>query len=616
MDKNRPIFMKSPLIPAVARILLFLPLCLPTNTVASESVLASLPAPATVPTVEINLAPPLSGDLADQQFREASAILRNTPVIVKGVQLPELDALPDLGQLHVVKMDEDHQLSVLPFQFDQYDVEGLIYLKGVSKKPLEGDIDRFDPCDELVFMYQDAGQYSIQGRGEALRRSQDDWSEPLLEFKITAYDGSVRYVSLVESMKPVNSLKSESTAPASTEYANDYVFTDIDKGEVETDTYRFTFNPKNLAEVKTFSLKRPEATQASIDLFKNYHLAISTGVLSKGLRVGFDSKRNIFLLPQGVVQGPVRSTLLYDVKLTWLKFPLYRNPGMLRFYRNGINIPSRFANKQLRALSVFVRLLKAPKIELSFVTTNVDGGSFLYTNDFGERRHFFIDGEMTDDEWAFNQSLMFGQFMKVEQESLWDALFANHVPVVPGGLFETYLGDMKIYNHYRDQRPTPQSDVELVAGVRIEGLPMPLIRIMTAISAIEWEGVDNLGDFVDTVLEPKHQKYLERIDKINAEMIAQMRQRQQDFDVERYIQAFLTDFSYFEFGGVERANINALIESALRSCETLEACSLTQILTAFQAGAQAHKVDLSSIRHVYLDNTIWFNTEPAGYVGL
>src|SRR5699024_5308009 len=77
------------------------------------------------------------------------------PVIIPAANIPQAQGLAN-GQLTLMAI-KDGKLKEIPFQIDEYDNTGLIWVNDISKNDPEGKPGTFDGFDELIFMYRDAG---------------------------------------------------------------------------------------------------------------------------------------------------------------------------------------------------------------------------------------------------------------------------------------------------------------------------------------------------------------------------------------------------------------------------------------------------------------------------
>jgi len=77
------------------------------------------------------------------------------PVVIKGKGVPELIG-QSVGDISVMVV-RGGRMQPIPFQIDEMDQKGWVYLPDVSPNKLEGTYGKIDPVDELVFMYRDTG---------------------------------------------------------------------------------------------------------------------------------------------------------------------------------------------------------------------------------------------------------------------------------------------------------------------------------------------------------------------------------------------------------------------------------------------------------------------------
>lgn len=78
------------------------------------------------------------------------------PVVVSAQQADKL-AGHDIADISVMAVRAG-KLVPIPFQIDERDKDGWVYVDGVSKTELDGAAGKFDAKDEIVFMHRDTGK--------------------------------------------------------------------------------------------------------------------------------------------------------------------------------------------------------------------------------------------------------------------------------------------------------------------------------------------------------------------------------------------------------------------------------------------------------------------------
>src|SRR5690606_4869116 len=100
-------------------------------------------------------------NISSEQLHRAIAELDTThftymyPMTMRGYDLPRYNGTP-IERLSLMAVRGD-QMIPIPFQIDEYDRTGLIWIQGHNQAPPEGTPGEFDEFDELVFMFRDGG---------------------------------------------------------------------------------------------------------------------------------------------------------------------------------------------------------------------------------------------------------------------------------------------------------------------------------------------------------------------------------------------------------------------------------------------------------------------------
>src|SRR5690606_7930026 len=209
------------------------------------------------------------------------------PMTLRGYEFPRYKGTP-IERLSVMAIRGD-RLIPIPFQIDEYDRTGLIWIQGHNQAPPEGTPDEFDDFDELVFMLRDGGRETY----DPAQHGQVE-GQVLQEIRLDSPRNDPRYVYLVLD----NPMRSEA----------DYVAADLDEGKLDSTVVEMHYDPKNLIDIRHVAPKAgPKHHQNVMD---NVYINISTGILNENLRVGLDNRKNIRAVPVAVKDGPVRVSML------------------------------------------------------------------------------------------------------------------------------------------------------------------------------------------------------------------------------------------------------------------------------------------------------------------
>src|SRR5690606_459570 len=286
-------------------------------------------------------------NISSEQLHRAIVELDTThftymyPMTMRGYDIPRYKGTP-IERLSLMAVRGDNLIPI-PFQIDEYDRTGLIWIQGHNQAPPEGTPGEFDDFDELVFMFRDGGHKTynpdVHGAVEG---------KVLQEIRLDSPRNDPRYIYLVLD----NPQRSEA----------DYVNADLDKGLIDSTVVEMRYDPKNLVNIEHIAPKAgPKHHQNVID---NVYINISTGIFNQTLRVGLDSRKNIRATPIAVKDGPVRVSMLVKTRIWYLYMPtFFSQQFMINFYEQAFMVPSRFAVDSMRTLKFFVMFLRDPRIE-------------------------------------------------------------------------------------------------------------------------------------------------------------------------------------------------------------------------------------------------------------
>lgn len=179
----------------------------------------------------------------------ADPALRQAPVILKGKDIPAATHRP-LSMYRLFRTKPGGLAEAIPFQIDELTPEEDFVLDR-GEAPIVGDgIFGFD--DELVFMGTDAGLAQIPTLWPQGLAPQELYQIVIQPPDLTAEVGSV-YLALYP------------TAAAPPLSPHSYVNYGIETGVVETDRYRYQFDPANYLAIHGVEVKSPSPNAKSHD---------------------------------------------------------------------------------------------------------------------------------------------------------------------------------------------------------------------------------------------------------------------------------------------------------------------------------------------------------------
>ena len=515
------------------------------------------------------------------------------PMVIGAAELPALNSLPlDTLSLMAVR---GGALKPIPFQFDEYDQEGLIWIEGVSRDAPDGEPGKLDGLDELVFMYRDGGreQYDPARHGSHAGRL-------LGEIRLTSPRNADRFVYLV-SGNPDRS-------------AARYVDIDLEAGTLHTTVMTLDFNPKNLANIQQVTARVGE--HADENVFDTLHLNLSTGILNRNLRVNLDTRKNIRALPLGVKQGPVRASVLLRARIWYFGLPtLFSHHLHVHLYEQGAVIPLQLAVSSLGAVKYLLSLLREPEATLTVDLHQVQGARTTFDSAWHERLTGVVDGEMSLYEQSLNHHRMPGDWLMLDSTRGWSMFFVNRIPVTEGGLFDAFLTGSELSMLYLDD-PEASTEYQQFSGAtprlgfRAEGLPQPALALLAAAPRMP-RTVKTLGDALLHLEETAQQGALDDYDRIVSEVLAGLVARGQYTTVAALTDAYLHDISRLRFTGIPEPVLADMFRAAMQRAMTDPATiDHAALLSAMKTEAEARGVNLAALRHATMDLALWFPNSP------
>ncbi|EKF75616.1 hypothetical protein A11A3_02067 [Alcanivorax hongdengensis A-11-3] len=512
------------------------------------------------------------------------------PMEMKGYDLPAENGIPtDQLSLMAVRAGK---LVPIPFQFDEFDKTGLIWIDGFNDHDPEGKPGIFDDFDELVFMFRDGGQERYDPSRHTLKQGLI-----VEEIRLDSPRNQPRYIYLVRN----NPARSRA----------DYVQANLEEGWVQSTLMHMDYNPKDFTEIdKMYPRLGPHKDQS---VFDNLYVNISTGILNQNLRVDLDTRKNIKATPVAVHDGPVRASMLVKARIWYAFMPtFFSQKFQVDFYEQSVTIPSRFAIGSMRVLKFFLMFLRDPRIHFALDLHNMDGARVTFQTVYGQKRYGVVDGKMSPFEQTMTRTRLPGDWVYMDSNQGWEMFFSNHMPVVPGGLFDSFLSGLRMNMFYQDD-PKATTDYERFAGAsprlgfESEGLPRTAISLMGAIPRLDYADMDSLGEAIVALAAADKDGKFRKYDAIVNEHLTEMMKAGQITTVDQLADAFIADLDRMNFTGIPRATFNQLIHQAI--VDTTPAVNQVhhgKVLARMVELAKQQGIDITRLRYATMDNTLWF----------
>lgn len=484
------------------------------------------------------------------------------------------------------------KLVPIPFQIDEMDKTGLVFSDHQKQAPQLGKADVFDGEDEVVFMLGDA-----ENGPAPITILQNYALVETLKVGLPGKRSAIVYVVLDHPER----------AP------QQYVSADLAQGLLETESLKFKFNPQAFSDIQSIQLKNQQAKQ-SANLLDALSLKVSTGIINKNLRVNATLGEEITLKPLAIVGGAVRATVLVELRFRWLGMTLHRDQMGLNFYRRSVNVPTRFTTNSLQSARLFLSLLREPKIEFDLALGRLQGTTLEIDSYATPGRAYrgAIDGHMSVAEQQANQETFPGDYIWLASGQGWHSILTNTLPVVPGGLFDSYLKGLGIQVNYDDVRHPSHA---FRAKVVVAGIPKKALSLLFEIDRLGLDRTENLAALLARIVARDKAGKLKKFDRINQAVIADRIAAGLIETPEDYITAFIADMDRISLRGVNRAQLNLAFRRAMQQFDSVEALQnmrLGPVVAALQQEAAALNLDLSRVFRMGLDNTVWFAQAQTG----
>ena len=375
------------------------------------------------------------------------------PVAVGAKQADKLSG-HDIADISVMAVRAG-KLVPIPFQIDERDKDGWVYVEGVSKSELDGASGKFDARDEIVFMHRDTGKEQYDAASMALTDGK------IVQEVSLSDNGSTRYAYLVTG--------SQARDPAR------YV-------KYDESTYRFTGNFHNFKQSKDnlllFEDYRANAGPTpSHRVLDTIFLDLSTGVVTPWPRVSVGIQ-NIEAKLLGVKHGPVREVLLLSIRVVVAGIPVFFIRADMTLYDEGIDLPVRL---NIPGGEILTRVLNKPVIDIGLDLNDMKGGRFsAAVNPSGQ--YAKIDGKVDATEKQLAIRVPDKNWLWLESGKGFDIMMQVRIPPDWPVKAELYYEDADKPEKKFATEKFPEALPRM--GVRVNELPVGKLNI--DLSVILW----------------------------------------------------------------------------------------------------------------------------------
>lgn len=512
------------------------------------------------------------------------------PMEMKGFQLPTHLGIP-IEELSLMAVRAG-KLIPIPFQIDEFDKTGLIWIEGENDHPPEGKPGTFDDFDELVFMFRDGGNTRYSATEHKLTSG-----EILEEIRLDSPRNDPRYIYLVRNNPERSSA--------------DYINADLQAGQVQSTLMNLNYDPKDFTQIESMAPRLGPHKDKSV--FDNIYVNISTGILNQNLRVDLDTRKNIKATPIAVKDGPVRASMLVKARIWYAFMPtFFSQKFQVDFYEQSVTIPSRFAIGSVKVLKFFLMFLRDPRIHFAIDFHNLDGARVTFQSIYGQQQYGVVDGKMSAFEKTMNATRLPGDWLHMDSNQGWEMFFSNHMPVVPNGLFDAFLDGVNMNMFYEDDTAS-LTDYERYPGAtprlgfQSSGLPRTVIDLMGAIPKLDYANMNSLGEAILALAEAEKKGAFEKYDAVVNERLVALNAEGRFTTVESLADAFIADLDRMNFSGIPRATFNNLVRQAIIDTTTRpDQLHHGKVLQRMVELAKAQNLDITRLRYATMDNTLWF----------
>lgn len=534
------------------------------------------------------------------------------PMVLRAQDYPQLAGTP-IAQLSVMAVRGDRLVPV-PFQVDEFDTRGLVYIQGVAtpgplnpglitrERQTDGVAGRFDNTDELVFMYRDAGRRKAtadeiaQARGKVLG---------VLELRREGLP--MRYVYVMSGQ----ALRSNA----------DYVKVDLKAGKVQTTFADIEWDPDSMAIIKRISPR--VGASSGKNIVDGVYGEVSTGVMQKDLRFSLNTTNNIRVQPVAVRDGPVRAVMLVKLRIFYMKVPVFHDFVNIAMYEQGASMLARIRLDSLDAAKYFINMIKEPRIEATIDFANLQGAQVRWDVVDDSPEKAIVDGRMSPIELSMNAARMPGDWLWMDSGRGWHFFFSNNFSVEPDGMMESFLEGMTVKMVYEDDPAATRKGERIPGagprfGVRTSGMPNIVISLLTSMRGVDMGDLRNVEDLIDTLIALEDKDKLKRLNQninlVHKRLIREGKVRTLDDIADLLVK----DIRRLGFRPEDKAKLVRLARRSILEGGNLEDYRIGHVLKVMKRVAREEGFDFSKLEHAMLDNSLWFpdqigNAGPAAF---
>ncbi len=529
------------------------------------------------------------------------------PMILRAQDYPQLANTP-IVQMSVLAVRGD-KLIPIPFQIDEFDTRGLIYIPGTATpgplnpglikrtRKADGVAGRFDNSDELVFMYRDAGLR--QATPEELAKV----TGKVLGIVELHRDGLAARYAYVMQGQPLRS-------------SADYVRIDLAHGTAQTSVADIAWDPDSMAMLKRIAPR--VGPSSGVNIVDGVYGEVSTGILQKNLRFSLNTSDNIRAQPVAVRDGPVRAVILIKLRIFYLGVPIFHDFINIALYEQGASLLAHISAESLDAVKYFVNMIKDPRIEATIDFADMHGAEVRWHTVDSWPEKAIVDGQMSSIENAMDTARFPGDWLWMDSKRGWQFFFSNNFAFEDDGMIQAFLEGMTVDMVYEDD-PNATREGERIPGagprfgVRTSGLPLLATSLLTTLRGIDLSKLKGFEDLIDQMIVLENKGKLERLNKHINLIQQRLIQAGRLNSLEELAELLAKDIDRMGFKPDDKAKLVRIVRRSVLEGGNLHEYRLGHVLKAAKRIAPEEGFDLNNLQFALLDNSIWFpDTVGAG----
>lgn len=360
----------------------------------------------------------LIGKLSPEQLSDAIAEIGLThytflhPVQIKAEEIPALINEP-LKNYSVMSV-RNGKLIAVPFQIDEMDTQGFVYLEGESK--LDGTLGIIDPNDELLFMYRDTSQERLGSETE-----KPDQGEIVKELEFNM-NGTQRFAYLVKDSE----LRSKS----------DYVSYDLATSTAKNTFYGFKTQADNILMFEHFWANVGDRIGERV--LDSVFATIETKVLSSwSPTIRLNTFHDIQAVPIGRIAGAVREAVIVRLNVVVANVTVFKINAQFDVFDQMLGVKIKL---KIPGADILSRFLVEPHIIIALDFNEQQGARVNAAISPDPNGFAVVDGKLSD----------FEKNMDIDRENTWIWLSSKHAWDVFAriNIPETFPVGVKLY--YQD----------------------------------------------------------------------------------------------------------------------------------------------------------------------